>query len=158
MTTQEITFRLCTLADLSQVQKFAEELYADDKHLQDNHPVVKLTFDEFQLRPDKGRIIVFQSEGKVVGYAILVFFWSNEYKGNIIEIDELLVDSSCRSRGVGKQFLAWMEKEFATMSVGLSLQVAHMNDRAHKLYESQGFKLSRNKHMIKVYPHKPVLV
>jgi GNAT superfamily N-acetyltransferase len=89
--------------------------------------------------------VVFRRDGSVVGYAILIFFWSNDYGSNIIEIDGLFVDEMARGTGFGKMFtFAWLKSNFATISKGWTLQIAHKNERAIKLYEKLGFVVSRN--------------
>lgn len=77
-----VHFRICTEADLPSVQNHVLSLYTEDPPGREMNPAKILnTFREFASKPEKGQIIVFDLSNKVVGYAILVLFWSNEYGG-----------------------------------------------------------------------------
>jgi GNAT superfamily N-acetyltransferase len=108
-----------------------------------------LTFEEFKTHPDKGAIVILELDRKVIGYAIIVLFWSNEFAGDVVEIDELLVGEQYRGRGAGRRFFAWLETTYPDC-VGLALQVSEQNSGATKLYESVGFKTARNNHLLKL--------
>ncbi len=61
------TFRQCNSADLIPVRQFVEQLYIADPSGQPGFPSIDLTFAEFERHPAKGKIIVFEQEGKLVG-------------------------------------------------------------------------------------------
>ncbi len=145
-----VKFRDCTESDLDILQQLVDEFYAGDHHLTANPPNIFLTYQELSLHPDKGRIVVFESNGQPAGYAILIFFWSNEFKGDIIEVDELVVHKSHRNLGIATKFFAWLQAEYASKCAGLSLQVAHSNHGAQKLYQREGFKPAPNLHLLKL--------
>jgi hypothetical protein len=91
-----INFRICTESDLEIVREYVISLYREDlpeREMTREMTAEKfdLTFWEFTNKPDKGRIVVFDRDNLVVGYAIIVFYWSNEYGGDFIEVDELFV-------------------------------------------------------------------
>ena len=139
-------------SDLAALRHHMDELYSEDPNI--GHlprPDIALTLREFAARPDKGRLVVLESDGEAAGYAILVFFWSNEYGNNVIEIDELFVGSPFRGRGIGGKFFSWLRSEYAESSAGWTLQVSHDNTDARRLYERLGFKTSRNEHMICIF-------
>ena len=144
-----LTFDLCTRADLGQVQRLMDALYRHDPNVSHLRPDISRTYHELQTRPDKGLLVSFRLDGSMVGYAILIFFWSNEFGGDVIEIDELCVDSSHRGSGIASKFFAWVESKYPDRA-GLSLQVATHNPGARKLYEKMGFKPSRDNHMVKL--------
>lgn len=144
-------FETCENDDVVYVQDLVAKLYSEDASVKDVRPDVTLTHNHFREHPDKGRLVVMRNGHQVGGYAIIVFFWSNEYGSNIIEIDELLIGEKWRGQGVGAAFFDWLRSEFATTSKGWTLQVSHHNERAERLYTKLGFKLSRNKHMINVF-------
>lgn len=148
---EKVGFRVATERDWSVIQGFVLSLYSEDLSETVMTPEkAQSTFQEFSLRPDKGRIIVFEMAGVLVGYAILVFFWSNEFGGDFVEVDELFVAPSYRSRGIGSAFFQWLEAEFQKKAVAFGLQVALANDRAFKLYQRMGFDLSPNRHLWKL--------
>lgn len=145
-------FRQCTEADLSVVQTFVDELYVSDPDTAEVHADITLTYRDLFARPEKGAVIVFEGEaGKLIGYCIIIFFWSNEYRGNILEIDEIFVESTQRRKGVTRQLFDWLEKHFADKIVGFALQISANNVPALHLVEKEGFVLSRNQHLIRLF-------
>jgi ribosomal protein S18 acetylase RimI-like enzyme len=125
-------------------------MYEVDPNTQDVKADVGLTFLEFEQRPEKGRLIVFDDDGNVVGYCIIIFFWSNEYGGNIIDIDEICVARERRRSSLATDLIVWLEKTFSTEAVGFTLEIAHHNKAAESLVKKMGFAPVRNQHMIKV--------
>lgn len=145
-----VGFRGCAEADLPIVQGFVLSLYNEDLlGTVMTAERVQNTFRELGLRPEKGRIIVFEVDKILVGYAILIFCWSNEFGGDFVDVDELFVAEAYRSRGVGSAFLQWLEAEFRGQAVALGLQVALTNDRAFEFYLRMGFDLSPDYHLWK---------
>ncbi|HEY9870265.1 MAG TPA: GNAT family N-acetyltransferase [Candidatus Obscuribacterales bacterium] len=149
MQTLKTVFRQCTQADLPVVRQFASQMYLEDSDAHSGSPNMDLTYKHLSSKPDKGRVVVFDKNGQLVGYAIIIFFWSNEFHGDVIDIDELYVDGPYRRTGVAREFFAWLEETYPE-SVGMSLQVSHSNARAAKLYESIGFNSSPNRHMFRL--------
>jgi len=150
----EITtlFRFCVEADLQAVQQLVNDLYASDPNVSDLRPDIALTFLELSRKPEKGRLVVFEKDSQIIGYCIAIFFWSNEYAGNIVEIDELYISEHHRGSGIGTALFKWLKQTFADHLAGFSLQVAHHNKDARRLYEKLGFLSSRNEHMIRIIP------
>jgi GNAT superfamily N-acetyltransferase len=153
-----INFRICTESDLEIVREYVISLYRKDppeREITREMTAEKFdrTFWEFTNKPEKGRIVVFERDNLVVGYAIIVFYWSNEYGGDFIEVDELFVREDDRCKGIATTFFDWLEKTWHKKIVALSLQTTPANDRALTLYQRLGFKNSLNRHSIKLLPH-----
>jgi GNAT superfamily N-acetyltransferase len=149
-----INFRICTESDLEIVREYVISLYRED--LPEREMTAEkfdLTFWEFTNKPDKGRIVVFDRDNLVVGYALIVFYWSNEYGGDFIEVDELFVRQDDRGKRIATTFFDWLEKTWDKKIVALSLQTTPANDRALTFYQRLGFKNSLNLHSIKLLPH-----
>lgn len=146
-----VQFRSGTEADLPMVQNHVLSLYREDPNYLEMTPQkIQNTFQEFTRLPEKGRIIVFEIDNIVIGYAILVFFWSNEFGGDVIEVDELFVQPDYRNRGIGKMFLQSLEETWQGKAVALALQTTPANERAIAFYKRIGFSVSKNFHFIKV--------
>jgi GNAT superfamily N-acetyltransferase len=149
-----IKFRICTESDLEIVREYVISLYREHQLVRDlNTEKLDRTFWEFTNKPDKGRIVVFDRDNLVVGYAIIVFYWSNEYGGDFIEVDELFVRAEDRCKGIATTFFDWLEKTWHRQAVALSLQTTPTNDRAFTFYQRLGFENSPNRHSIKLLPH-----
>ena len=97
------------------------------------------TVSEFESHPDKGEILVIANENTNMGYAILVFFWSNDWTGNIVFLDELFVASTYRDQGIGNMFLAYLKDRFSSNSTGIMLETTPEKERAANLYQRFGF-------------------
>lgn len=157
-----INFRVCTESDLAVVEKYVTSLYQEDPPGREmNAEKFDRTFWEFTNKPDKGRIIVFDRaernafdsrDNLVIGYAIIVFFWSNEYGGDFIEVDELFVHEDYRGHGIATTFFEWLEKTWHKKAIALSIQVTPANDRALTFYQRLGFDTSQNRHLRKLLP------
>ena len=107
---------------------------------------IRKTVCESLSHPDKLRIIMIRTDGKNIGYGIIVFFWSNEYGGDIIDIDELFVKKEYRNRQAATSFIN--HQAAYKSAVALSLEATPLNDSAIKLYKKMGFEPSQNYHML----------
>ena len=143
-------FRQCTEADLPHVQQLVDELYREDPNTQDVTADIRKTFAELENHPEKGRLIIFDDHGSIVGYCIIIFFWSNEYGGNVIDIDEICIAREKRRSAIATDLICWLERTFKSQSVGFSLEIAHHNTAAQNLAKKMGFVPVRNQHLIKI--------
>jgi ribosomal protein S18 acetylase RimI-like enzyme len=79
-------------------------------------------------------------EGDDVGYCILVPFWSNEFGGAMLYLDELWIAPEHRGRGLGRAAIdavvAWAE---AGGFARVALEVNDENQAARRLYARAGF-------------------
>ncbi len=150
------TFRPVSPADLPALISMVSALYAEDPSPQ--HPTpehTRLTFREFERHPEKGGVWIFEQTGNTAGYAILVRFWSNEYGGNKIIVDELFVLPEYRGRGISTAFFQFLPEHFAASAVALELEVTPGNVAARRLYERLGFRKAKNDYMVKNFRREP---
>ena len=94
--------------------------------------------------PGSGQIILFREGSELRGYALLVPYWSNEFGGTLLFIDELFVVSGSRNRGIGRSFFRYLEQQRPFGPVRLALEVSPGNTRGRRLYESLGFVQRRH--------------
>ncbi len=113
-----------------------------------NDQRIDATFEHFQTHPQSGSILVIEQQARLVGYAILVNFWSNEYGGNLLVIDELYLTQPSRGNGIGSAFLDHLIQSRYNNWVGLRLEVLPYNQRALQLYEKMGFKKSDRSYLL----------
>lgn len=132
----------------SDLREMIISLYQEDPEGESiNEEKIKRTIAESSKNPDKVRIYMFQRNEKNIGYAILVFFWSNEYGGNIVTIDELYVKEEYRSQGIGTEFFSFVER--MENKAALQLETTPSNQRAFNYYKRLGFIPSANTHLIR---------
>ncbi|MGE7623859.1 GNAT family N-acetyltransferase [Viridibacillus sp. NPDC096237] len=87
------------------------------------------------------------NNNEIIGYSILVYFWSNEYGGNILFIDELHIKEKSRNKGIGAYFLNCMEK--MDNIVALQLETNPSNKKVFDYYTRLGFEVLGNTQLIK---------
>jgi len=84
-------------------------------------------------------ILVAESGGAVVGLSFVTFDGNAGVPFAIIE--DLIVDPSRRSQGIGKAILDWIAAEARTREVRrLFLESGVQNERAHHFFEQEGFQ------------------
>jgi GNAT superfamily N-acetyltransferase len=117
------------------------------RHMQRDDPWSE-PFDEERLRadvyellakPHYGLVFLARNEHEPVGYLVICFDYSLEYRGKGAWIDELFVEASHQGQGIGTQLLDLAES--ASREHGaqvLHLEVNHGNS-AIELYRRRGF-------------------
>jgi len=63
-------------------------LYQDDPTKSMTDEKIDRTFQRLQQHPGEGCVLVFEWQEQLMGYALPINFWSNEYGGNVLSIDE----------------------------------------------------------------------
>jgi len=120
-------------------------LYAEDEAAS---PVDQSRFPssvEFLIaHPSRGRIVLFSERGAICGYALLIPYWSNEFGGTLLFVDEIFVTADARNRGIAKSFFGYLDETRPFDAVALALEVSPGNIRARQLYESLGLTHRRN--------------
>ena len=145
-----IYFRPYETSDKTALGSMILNLYADDPsvHVMSLEKA-NLTIETLSRHPSKGQIIVFEQGGEVVGYAILIFYWSNERGGDVVMIDELFVRTEYRSQGVGGHFFDFLFQHYQDKATAFQLEVTPNNDRAYRFYNGLGFELAKNRFLMK---------
>lgn len=109
------------------------------------------TFDEMMRSDTYAQGYVFEYDGKIVGYALTAKTYSNEWGGIVIWLEEIYIQPEYRSKGLGKEFFAYLDKQFMGEVKKLRLEVREDNKRAIKLYRSLGFSKIDYMQMAKKY-------
>lgn len=114
-----------------------------------NEDNIEDTVIELSSNPSKGRIIVFECEETIAGYAILIVNWSNKYGGNILVVDELYIKPEWRNKGIGTRFMNTAHLNHDNV-VGLRIDVEATDKKIEEYYIGLGLKVSKNKSMIRI--------
>jgi GNAT superfamily N-acetyltransferase len=137
---EKIVYRPMDAADREKVTGMIGHFYHEAGEGEKmNAGKINLTFDLLATHPESGSVFVFERSGALVGYSILINYWSNEYGGNLLTIDELYTVPEWRGQRIGTSFIHYLIRETVNNFVVLRLEVLPYNRRALRLYESLGF-------------------
>jgi ribosomal protein S18 acetylase RimI-like enzyme len=124
-----------------EVAAMMRSLYEEDRSGRDvDHSRFASGIEYLISHPSVGQIVVFYEGSQVRGYALLVPYWSNEFGGRLLFVDELFVASGFRGRGIGRSFFRHLEEDRPFGPVALGLAVNPGNTGARRLYGSLGFE------------------
>ena len=134
-------FRPIELQDIPAVIEMMEEFYAIDGYPID--PAVSRDLMlEFLENDILGKGWLIMADGEVMGYVILTFVFSFEYKGRIAFLDELFISPNARGKGLGKQTLNFIHEQAKLHSVRIIyLEIESHNSIAQKLYLSKNYTI-----------------
>lgn len=96
------------------------------------------------------RCLIFESEEKITGYALIAHSWSTEYGGPMIILEELYFIPEARHKGGSGQFFEWFFKEYRSRAAGYRLEVAPDNAYVMDIYRKYGYEPLEYLQMMKV--------
>ena len=141
------TYRPVLASDESEFLAMMQDFYAIDGYPIDLDRSREL-LSEFITNPNLGRAWMIEFEGNAVGYVILSFMFSFEFKGRLAFLDELYLSDGARGKGIGRQTIEFVKQEARKLDVKvLYLEVEHHNALAQKLYLSAGFEIHNRRFM-----------
>ncbi|NUO53974.1 MAG: GNAT family N-acetyltransferase [Polyangiaceae bacterium] len=137
-------WRIAEPRDDDAVIEMCMALYREDPSadpVPDSH--IRRTLTTLRREPSRGRAVVLEIDGRVVGYSLLIAFWSNELGGQTCDVDELYVLPEHRNRGLGTSLFDAIERAeiWPERPAAIALIVTPDNHRARKLYERLGFRV-----------------
>lgn len=101
---------------------------------------VLATVRELEKNKHKGSLFVFECEGNLAGYAILILYWSNELGGTVLVLDELYVEPGHRTQGLASDFVVLLGKVAPPDVVALQVEARRADRAANALYRGLGFE------------------
>lgn len=140
--------------DSKAIIALCENLYAEDPA--DNphapKPVIAVTLTELFRNPQRGKAVVLQHGEVIGGFALLVAFWSNEFGGEIVIVDELYVVPACRRQGHATQLFSTLRTPgnllWPNPPAAIFLEAHATNSHAQRFYKNLGFKQVHNLNFI----------
>jgi GNAT superfamily N-acetyltransferase len=91
---------------------------------------------------DGGRLCLAIEKDTVKGLALWRIV-ENTYEGRRLYVDDLVTDAACRSQGVGKALIHWLEERARALSCDvLALDSGVQRGDAHRFYFREGFHIS----------------
>ena len=138
-------WRVATESDDQTIVSMCLELNSEDPGPAPIAPEqVRRTLSTLRKQPHRGCTVVCTIDRRVVGYALLISFWSNELGGEVCNIDELYVAPQYRSAGLATNLLRRLAEGEPSLwpakPVALALEVAPQNHRAMALYRRLQFR------------------
>jgi len=140
--------RLIEKKDFKAVEELIKSFYREvhtEKSI--SKEIITKTIDELCSFPEKGSIYVFEMQNVIVGYMILIYYWSMEFGGNIVFIDEIFISPSYRNKNIGSNFLKTIIDRHIKSFIAIQLEVSPSNYKAQKFYEKNGFSYMKDKSM-----------
>ncbi len=136
-----VEFRAATVGDLPALLVMMKEMQLDDPW---SIPFVEAeaarAVEQLLRDPSFGRLWLISADGATVGYVVMSFDYSLEYRGRNAWVDELFVCSTHRGQGIGKKALEFFEVQAAELGVAvMHLEVNHGNP-AIDLYRRLGYE------------------
>jgi len=145
----KIRYRKIRPSDRKIVAKLVKDFYKELPGIRGiDDKKIKRTFLAFAANPNKGNILVIEKEKIIIGYALLANFWSNEWGGNVLFLDEIYIKPEFRGQGIGRDFINYLIKKKYNRATAIQLEVAPTNKRARALYKDIGFKPYQNEYLL----------
>lgn len=121
--------------------ELAKEFYASDAVMK-SIPLEyhKRTFEEIMRSDAYLMCYIIECDGKNAGFALLNKTYQHEAGGCILWLEEFYVRKEFRSKGLGKDFLHYLDGLLEQDINWIRLEVEPDNERAIRLYESLGYK------------------
>lgn len=145
-----ITFQNLQQSQIDSIVSMMRDFYAID-----NYPInieeSKQLFETFIANSNLGNAWLIYKGEEVIGYVILTFVFSFEYKGILAFLDELYIKNEHQGKGFGKLAVQFIQQVSSQLNVKmLYLEVEQHNENAQKLYLAQDFEV----HNRKILKHK----
>jgi GNAT superfamily N-acetyltransferase len=142
-----IQFKSLETSQIETITQMMRDFYAIDNYPIDIE-VSKKLFLEFISDESLGKSWLIYDDSEIVGYVILTFLFSFEYKGKIAFLDELYITKNARGKGIGKQTIQFIKEQAKFLNVKLLyLEVENHNENAQKLYLANDFEIHNRKIM-----------
>ena len=107
------------------------------------------TWEELLRSDDYLDCLFLEEDGKVLGFLLLAYTFSQEAGGKVAWIEEIYIEPPYRCKGYGRQFFAWIEAEIEPRCKRIRLEVEPENARAKRLYASLGYRPLPYEQMLK---------
>lgn len=136
-----LTFQVSLPEDLTELLRMMKELQQDDPwSCPFDEPVAARVTDELLRNPALGRVWIIAADGQKIGYIVMAFDYSLEYRGRGAWVDEFFVRRTHRGLGIGSQALELFARQAQELGVTVvHLEVNHGNP-AIELYRRLGFE------------------
>jgi len=136
------------VSDIPELCMMMRDFYAIDEYPFDES-LTTANFEKFIQNDTYGECFKIFAEEQIAGYIILIKYFSFEFGGEILFLDELYVKPEFQGKSLGRKALEFVknysaEKKFPVVL----LEIENHNEKAKKLYEHYGFQNHKRSLMI----------
>ena len=136
----EANFKIAERSDTQTLVEFIQEFY-EFEQLKFDESIVRTALANILHDDSLGRVWLIQHGDEAIGYVVLTFGYSLEFRGRDAFIDELYIRESYRGQGVGMSVIQFIETICPSLGIqALHLEVEQKNTAAQNLYRKVGFK------------------
>ena len=136
------------LSDIPELSGLMKDFYAIDFYPFDEK-VTNENFINFISEDKYGDCFKILSEGEIAGYIILIKYFSFEFGGVILFLDELFVKPEFQGKSLGKKALEFVKNYSIENNFKIVLlEIENHNEKAKRLYENYGFQNHKRNLMI----------
>ena len=142
--------------DLDELVAMMKELQADDPwSCRFDERLASNAMDELLRNPSLGRVWTITDGSQTIGYIVMAFDYSLEYRGKGAWVDEVFIRCTHRGQGIGTQALEFFAQQASQLGATVvHLEVNHGNP-AIELYRRMGFEDHERYLMTKWITEKP---
>ncbi|MDM9380324.1 GNAT family N-acetyltransferase [Chlorogloeopsis sp. ULAP01] len=135
----EIYFKFADSSDTETLIQFIQEFY-EYEGIKYNETIIRAALAGILKDDSLGRVWLIHQDNQAVGYIVLTFGYSLEYRGRDAMIDEFYIRESYRGKGVGKKTIQFIENFCDDLGIqAVHLEVERENQKAQNLYRQAGF-------------------
>lgn len=140
MTNDSISVRQASILDLSKIIPVFDSYREYFKQERNPKEVEKFLFDKFEHL--ESVIFIAEQNNEVIGFAQLYPIFSSLTLQRVWLLNDFFINEGYRNKGIGRHLFEKV-KEFTllTKSKGIELSVEHLNEKAWRFWEGQGFRL-----------------
>jgi diamine N-acetyltransferase len=136
----EILFKESQIKNIPEILKMMQAFNALDNYPFDPD-LRKKNLLQFIISKELGRLWMIFDGTSVIGYVVLTFGFSFEFKGRDAFVDELFLQENYRSKGIGSQAIDFVLRQTKSLGVkAVHLEAEKHNEKGNRLYTKKGFK------------------
>lgn len=135
------SLRWATSDDLEDILTLLEAYHRQENLRAHSRDLLRSILENLFESPKRGKILIAESDGEMVAYALLVRRLSLEWASDVAVLDEIFVKGRARGQGLGRQMIDFCEAYAGAEGLpAICLEVALNNVAAREFYHSVGFK------------------
>lgn len=136
---RQTTYQLATLAEIETLLPLVQSFHQCEE-LPFDRTLDRRALEQLLTNPAIGKIWLIYDSDIAIGYVIVTFAYTLEYRGYEACIDEFYIRPAYRGQGIGTQTLQFVETYCQMHNINaISLEVAEDNNRAQHVYRKAGY-------------------